>query len=402
MFDKLDGTSKFILYILMFPLLFQGPFLSFAWGADDELWIALGKRILLLLPVAAIIAASWVSIVCLLSVIVRQKRRQFMAKLFITWWDLGRAIFSFWGGLVRFLFQLLGWCFGFLRLMVLGLWLSIQDILLAPLRIARDMGQVYVTPGTPWIAVMMTLLWSALEAVVFTFVTTPLVNDVLEGLTDGAINGVVVRIILYLMMLAFVVGSYAIVSTLEKAIKNRDIKQIILVGIVEFFTLIFEVMFLYREFVDALVPWFAQHSGGEFSLGIVGTLSIAATAWLGIRGMTWFLFAGTGTPTIMAIIQRTGLRETGGKKHDSKAEQFVFIKAAIDKIRKEIDWVHETGDEMLSAFILPPLQIVAATVNFCTLLFNGTHVFELPFESFKDLANADELFSRIRKEGRDD
>lgn len=401
MLDRLDGTSKFILSVLCFPLLFQEPVLSFAWGAHDPTVVTVLKRTLLLLPTSAIVFACWLTAASLLSVIVRHQRRNFLAKLFITWWDLGRAIFSFWGGLLKFLFQLLGWSFGFMRIVVFGLWLAIQDVILSPLRVAKEMGQVYVQPGTPWIAVMMTLLWCILEAVVFTFVTTSLVTDVLEGLTEGAFNVSMMQFILFLMMLAFVIGSYAIVSTLEQAIKIKDVKQIVLVSIVEVFTMIFEVMFLYREFVDALVPWFAQHSGGQFSLGIFGTLAIAGTAWLGIRGMTWFLFAGTGTPTIMAIIKRTGLNDSGKKVNWSKGEQFTFVKTALETIKSEIDWVHETGDEMLSTFILPPLQVVAATVNFCTLLINGTHLFSLPFESFQDLANAEELFARVRKDNRE-
>src|SRR5260370_41805084 len=78
-----------------------------------------------------------------------------------------------------------------------------------------------------------------------------------------------------------------------------------------------EVVFLYREFVDALVPWFAQHTSGNFDLGIAGTLAIAGFTWLGIRSLSWFLFGSAGTPTIMAIIQGQGLgrRDVSGGRH---------------------------------------------------------------------------------------
>ena len=38
----------------------------------------------------------------------------------------------------------------------------------------------------------------------------------------------------------------------------------------------FEVMFLYRELVDAIVPWIAQQTGERFQVGIVFVLSVAA------------------------------------------------------------------------------------------------------------------------------
>ena len=40
----------------------------------------------------------------------------------------------------------------------------------------------------------------------------------------------------------------------------------------------FEVLFLYRELVDAITPWMAQQG---FNLGIVGTLALAFAGWLG-------------------------------------------------------------------------------------------------------------------------
>ncbi len=61
-----------------------------------------------------------------------------------------------------------------------------------------------------------------------------------------------------------------------------------------------------------------------------------------------------------------------------------------------MEWFHERGDEMLSAFILPPLQIVAGCVNFATLLISNKHLFQLPFKSYKDMLNADQLVNRVR------
>src|SRR5208337_3050662 len=113
---------------------------------------------------------------------------------------------------------------------------------------------------------------------------------------------------LYFFLLLLILGSYSVLATWADAIKSKNIASIIKITAIEVVALMVEVMFLYREFVDSLVPWFAQHSSGKFDLGITGTLGIAFMAWLGIRGLSWFLFAAHGTPTIMAIIQGSGLK----------------------------------------------------------------------------------------------
>src|SRR5712691_11241600 len=103
-----NGIAQFILSVLLFPTFFQDLFLQFAWGAEDEFWIMVAKRLFLLLPALAVIAGCWVSIPSLLTVIFRHKRREFITALFITWWDFGKSIVSFWGGIFKFLFNLLG------------------------------------------------------------------------------------------------------------------------------------------------------------------------------------------------------------------------------------------------------------------------------------------------------
>ncbi len=88
----------------------------------------------------------------------------------------------------------------------------------------------------------------------------------------------------------------------------------------------------------------------------------------------------------MAIIQRSGLSGKGGGGSlfsSGKKEQFKFVQDAINSIKKDVDWVTKTGDDMLSSFILPPLQVVAACLNFLTLLVSATHLFSLPFYEFQ-------------------
>ncbi len=396
--DRVDGPLKLVLSVLMFPLLFQDPMIRWAWGANDELQIQLLKRVFLVLPSAAIILGCWVTIGCFLTVIIRQNRRQYVSTVFITWWDLGRAIFSFWGGTLKIVTSILGWALAFIRLAILGVWLSIQDILLTPWRMVKGVGGMASEPGTPWIAVWLTLIWCLVEAFVFTFVMTNLVVDTVSNLAGKELNLELVQLVLFFMLLGFVVGSYAIVASLEKAVRTRDVKQIALVLLVELCALTFEVSFLYREFVDALVPWFAQYAGEDFHLSGFAIFSIASIIWAGIRGMTWFLFAAHGTPTIMAIIQRTGL---GSAKHKplnlAKKDHFTYVRAAIEKIKADVDWSYKRGDELLGAFILPPLQVVAACINFLTMLISAKHLFQLPFKSYRDMLNADQLINRVKE-----
>ena len=105
MFEGSNGLVNMILSILLFPMHFQGAFIAFAWGAGDPFWIMIGKRILLLLPVLAVITGCWLTIVSTLTVLFRQNRREFVTTLVITWWDLGKSVVSFWGGIINFLFR---------------------------------------------------------------------------------------------------------------------------------------------------------------------------------------------------------------------------------------------------------------------------------------------------------
>jgi hypothetical protein len=247
--------------------------------------------------------------------------------------------------------------------------------------------------------------WTLLEALIFTFVMTPLVVDVLDGFSDGQMTSSLgLRAILYAMFTIFVLGSYAVIHTLGEAIKERSVGKIIAYTLVELIVAMVETVLFYREFVDALVPWFAQHAGDGFQLGLVGTLTIAFVVWLGIRCMTWFLFGASAIPTLIALIQRTGVKEyesskSGGRNALSKEsrELLPYVYAMIDRFKKDMNWVEEKGDSVLSAFLIPPLQSVAAAINFCTLVINNTHLFPLPFKSYKEILDARELMMAARK-----
>lgn len=403
MLDKLDGPSKYVAMVLTFPMIFQGIFLQFAWGASDPLWLSSLKRLFILLPTLAIIAACWMTIICVITLVFRSNRREFAQALFITWWDLGRSIFSFWAGIAKFGLNLGGWLYGFVKMVILGLTFALRDLMTLPLRIVAEVSQGSFKAGIPWPAIILMMIWTFIEALIFTFVMTPLVVDILDGFTDGEFTGGLgLQIVLYLMFSMFVLGSYAVIHTLGEAVQKRDIPKVVMYTVVEIIVAVVETVLFYREFVDALVPWFAQYAGDDFDLGILGTLSIAFFIWLGFRCMTWFLFGATAIPTILAVIQRTGVEGYSGSKSVSSAakadmkEIFVHISTAIEQFKTDMNWVEEKGNYIFSSFIIPPLQILAACVNFVTLIISNSHLFELPFRSYNDILDAKDLINSAR------
>jgi len=375
---------------------------NFALGADDLFWVALFKRLFLLLPVLSIILACWVTIPCVLSVVLRAQRTEFVITLFLIWWDLGKAIFSFWGGVFKFLFVFITAVLGFLKWVLLGIWVLILDLFFIPIQLFKNLGVGIFDAGIPWIALILTFVWCLIEATVFTFVTTPLVMDTLSNLTGESISENLLRIPLFLFLLFLILGSYAVLSTWTDALSSRKIGTIIKIGLIEMVALFVEVVFLYREFVDSLVPWFDQHTSADFQLGIFGTLAIATLAWLGIRGMSWVLFASHGTPLIMAIIQGSALK-IGAAASSGEKKELIEIKL-IRQVRGEFEWALEKGNEVFQAFLIPPLQILAASVNFCTFLFTSIPIFEIPLTKMDQIMSSrgllENAFSSAKKKER--
>lgn len=383
MLNDNSGLVKLILSILLFPTFFQETFIKFAWGVGDPLWVAMSKRLFLLLPVAAIILGCWLTVACVLTIIIRPNRHEYVKSIFITWWDMGKAIASFWGGIFKFVFTLFVTTIEFIKVAILAVWALVQELILMPFRLLGNMGRNVVSSQVPWIAVVLTLFWCFIEAVIFTYVTTPLVVDTFSNITGDTLTENIVRIPLFIFLLFVVLGSYAVLSTFVSSLQKKNIGEILGIGVIEITVLFVEVIFLYREFVDALVPWFAQYSE-NFELGIFGTLAISTFVWFGIRSLSWFLFASHGTPTIMTVIQGKGMALA--ERGERPAQNYSSISTTfMEKIKADIAWVQQAGDDLIAAFIIPPLQIIAAALNFCMLLLNGQFLFKLPFAKMEDL-----------------
>jgi hypothetical protein len=395
MLTESSGIVKIVLSVLFFPMYFQEAFIRFAWSAGDELWLMSAKRVFLLLPTLAIILGCWATIVGLLTVPVRQRRQEFVTSMFVTWWDLGKSILTFWGGVFRFLMTLVASILGMLRLVLLAVWALAQDILLMPVHFLRQFAQSVVKSPIPWIAVVLTLSWCVVETTIFTYVMTPLVIDTFSNITGESMTVAFVRIPLFLFLFFVVLGSYAVLSTFVDSVKSKSMSAIAGIAGIEAVVVFVEVVFLYREFVDSLVPWFAQYSA-NFELGVFWTIAIACFVWFGVRSLSWFLFASRGTPTIMAVIQGRGLR-TANRNQLPKTRVLVVSDEYWRRMRKESGWVKSQGEELLAALLLPPLQVVAAGLNFCTLCVINQHLFRLPFESLEAIKYSEDLINNIKQ-----
>jgi len=394
MLTDTSGIVKIVLSVLFFPMYFQEAFIRFAWSAGDQFWIMSAKRLFLLLPVSAIILGCWASIACLLTVPVRQGRQEFITALFVTWWDLGKSILSFWGGILRFVTTLAVSTVGLVRVIVLAVLALVMDIVMMPMHFLRQIGESVVKSPVPWIAVTLTLSWCVVETTIFTYVMTPLVIDTFSNITGNSMTEAFVRAPLFLFLFFIVLGSYAVLSTFVDSFKGRSVSAIAGIFVVEMVVLFVEVVFLYREFVDSLVPWFAQYSQ-NFELGVFWTIAIACFVWFGVRSLSWFLFASHGTPTIMAVIQGRGVKFSSRNKV-AKARVLVISDDYWRRIKKESSWVKSQGEALMSALLLPPLQIVAAGLNFCTLCVINRHLFALPFENLEAIKYSEDLVKGLK------
>jgi hypothetical protein len=390
-----EPMTRTILSIVGFPMLYQSALIAFGWGAGDDTWLLIAKRVLILLPACAILVASWATALSVVTIPIRSGRQEFVTALFVTWWDLGKSVMSFWGGLFRLAVEILLAVFAIARVVIFALWALVHDVLMLPFAFLRQVAGNVARSPVPWIAVSLTLVWCAIETTIFTYVMSPVVIDTFSNITGETLKESFIRIPLALFLFFIVLGSYAVLSTFVEAIRSKRIQQIVGILVVECVVIFVEVMFLYREFVDSLVPWFAQYSA-NFELGILETIAIAVFAWFGIRSLSWFLFAAHGTPTIMAVIQGRGI-ESRGVVTAPRSRMFEMSDAFWTRTHQDAAWMRERADSLLSSLMLPPLQVVAAAINFCTLALLNKHLFSLPFENMSAIRYSEKQIRDFRK-----
>jgi hypothetical protein len=68
---------------------------------------------------------------------------------------------------------------------------------------------------------------------------------------------------------------------------------------------------------------------------------------------------------------------------------------ASDDFKREVEWVHAKGDQLLEYLALPALQLVAAALNFAMLIIASRPVFHLPFRTMKEVTDTRELLAEL-------
>jgi hypothetical protein len=356
--------------------------LALAWGAD--LWsVAILKRVFLFLPAVAVLVGLWCTLLTCYTLIFRNRRLNLLGTLLVLWWDVARSLWLFWAGMGKFVLVAFGTCCGLLRLMAAMILELVREIFELPFVLTGRFTASLRQPGVPWIAFLMTVFWAALEAAVFAYILSPTMTEIVSDLVGAQTHRFLLPV-LFVMLFFLISGSFACLNVLVEAIDKKDIKAIIQMAIVEVFVMFVEVAFLYRELIDSLTPWIASQTGWQ--MGIVPVTILSSFGWIGIRAMTWFLFARYGTPTLLALIARQRLsNETAPKAASAGAEQRLDV--IFKKLKNEQEWFKDEANALLEAAVLPTFQVVATTLNFCFVLFLSKPLFSVPL---KDLAQAGE------------
>ena len=254
------------------------------------------------------------------------------------------------------------------------------------------MTKSFFRPGVPWIAVVALVLWSMLEAVIFSYVLFPTISEVLMDIVGSDKSSPLMMPFLYVFLLVIILGSFAALQALTDAVQTKKVKLIVQMTIIEVIVMGFEVMFLYRELVDAITPWIVQQTGVRMGIGF--TLGISCMGWIAIRGMTWFLFGQFGTPPLLAIIARRPIAQ-GGEEHkafsSATTEDLQWWRKPIQEFKNEIEWLHKKFNELLEFLTLPILQVLAVILNFFMILLTARPIFNLPFKDLKDVMDTRDI-----------
>ncbi|MGH7391427.1 MAG: hypothetical protein ACREM3_18500, partial [Candidatus Rokuibacteriota bacterium] len=273
-------------------------------------WATAGRYVFLLLPALLAVSAIWCTQLSLYTLPFRSARGRYVSMLLLAWWDVARVVWMYWVGLVRLAGVLAGWLLSLAHLALRLLAGFVRQVAGAPLAMTSMMTRSYLQPGVPWVAFAMLVFWCLLEAAVFSYTLYPTMAEVLADVVGSDEVPRLTGPILYVLLLMLILGSFACVQAFVDAIRQREFKFIVQIVLVEVFVMFFEVMFLYRELVDSLTPWIAQETGVR--MGLAATLLLATFGWMGIRGMTWFLFGRYGTPPLLAFIARQPLETAHG------------------------------------------------------------------------------------------
>jgi hypothetical protein len=385
--------------VLLLPLSWipgvQKFLLDFIFGQGNLLFIIL-KIIIILLPVLLFIVGIWITMASVYTILFRGARIRFIGTMALAWWDILTSVWNYWVGSIRFIFLCFGWVWELIKLTIGAIFVAVIRIITLPFKGASEIARRYSQGGVPWVAVTITIAWCVLEAIIFTYTLLPTISEVLADVTGIESQGLIVPF-LWMFLFFLISGSFACLYVLFEAIKNKRAEQIIQMVFVELFVLFFEVVFLYRELVDALTPWIAQQTGETVRMGLVSTLLLAAFLWTGIRGMTWFLFARFGTPTLIAVISRQKMNGEGKAEETRKEVLQQTWEDFISVFKNNMEWFNATGQKFLEAASLPVFQIIAAAINIALVFVTARMLFNLPFKTMENVMETRELLAGLFK-----
>src|SRR5437899_327067 len=357
---------------------FQARIFGFVLGSES-FWRLAGMAVLLLLPAAVFIAGIWGTMVSLYTIPFRLGRSvTLMQSIALAWWDALRMVWFYWAGLVKFLIVMVGWTWGLIKVTVQLVWGTLKGAVTSPFAVLDATSR---RPGVPWPAFFLLIVWSAVEATIFTFTLRPTMSELLADLTGYEVNGFALIVILWIFLAIIIAGSFACIQVLNEAVKARQTRNIVFMILVEIAVAMFEVLFLYRELVDAMTPWLAQQG---IQLGVFGTIGLAFFGWVGVRGMTWFLFGRFGAPALIGLLGRQAFAVEGSASHASTPLPD-YWKGPISALKAEREWFRKEARELFELVSLPVLQVVAAGLNFLFVVFTGRPHFTLPFKSIDDV-----------------
>ncbi len=377
-----SGTVELLSIPVAWLPAWQTALINFAWYGGSTTEIVF-KRVFVILPVLLLVGAMWSTMVSLYTLPFRSARGSFVTALLTSWWDAGRTIWFFWAGTIRVGVVIVGWMWGMLRLGVSLLKTAFRS----PLNFLDWTTRNYFKPGVPWIAFLGLLVWSVIEALIFTYTLRPTMTEVLAGLTGMEPDPRFMTPILWFFLFFLILGSFACIQVLGDAINKKQVGVILQMILVELSVIFFEVMFLYREMIDALTPWIAQRTSDRLQLGLISTLLLASFAWVGVRGMTWFLFGRFGTPALLAILGRETVRERPSGHHPIEPVPETWA-APIAALKAETEWFRAEARKVFELLSLPVLQLLAAALNFAVVTVTSRPMFSLPFNSLDEVLSS--------------
>src|SRR6266704_3028971 len=346
------------------------PVLDFALFGSTP-WERVFKAVLIVLPCFVLVVGMMCTMASLYTLPFRSGRGGFLVAVVMSWWDWLRMTWFYWAGLLRFVLVALGWIWGLLKLAGSLFLRFVKFIFTRPLALLDWATRQYFQPGVPWLAFIFIIFWSALEATIFTFTLRPTITEVLADLTGSELSGWGVSLILWPFLFILISGSFAAIQALSDAIKAKKTSQIVSMALVEGFVMFFEVMFLYRELIDAITPWISSQTG--FQLGRFGT------------------------PALLGILERKNIAGAHGGAAAVAPIEPDFWKGPIDALKREAEWFKKEAREVFELMSLPVLQLGAAMVNFAVVVILGHPTFTLPFRSLDQLLASTPLLSHSGK-----